>query len=63
MTMELIAQFKTMANYNTWMNRSTYDTCAGLSDEERTRDLGAFFGSIHRTLNHLMALHRVKIDG
>src|SRR5262249_23240311 len=31
-----------------------YALCANLSDEERKRDRGAFFGSIHRTLNHLL---------
>ncbi|MGC1397599.1 DinB family protein [Candidatus Binatus sp.] len=59
--MDLITQFKTMAQYNTWMNRSIYDTCASLTDEERKRDLHAFFGSIHRTLNHLLLTDRVQL--
>ena len=59
--MDLIAQFKILAQYNTWMNRSIYDTCATLSDEERQRDLHAFFGSIHRTLNHLLLTDRVQL--
>jgi uncharacterized damage-inducible protein DinB len=59
--MELITQFRTMAQYNTWMNRSIYDTCGALSDEERTRDVHAFFGSIHRTLNHLLLTDRVQM--
>jgi uncharacterized damage-inducible protein DinB len=59
--MDLIAQFKILAQYNTWMNRSIYDTCATLSDEERKRDLHAFFGSIHRTLNHLLLTDRVQL--
>jgi uncharacterized damage-inducible protein DinB len=50
-----------MAQYNTWMNRTIYDTCAVLSDEERKRDLHAFFGSIHRTLNHLLLTDRVQM--
>jgi len=61
MGMNLIAQFRTMAQYNTWMNRSIYETCAALSDEERRRDLHAFFGSIHRTLNHLLLTDRVQM--
>jgi uncharacterized damage-inducible protein DinB len=28
--------------------------CGGLSDAERKRERGAFFGSIHGTLNHLL---------
>ena len=43
-----------MAEYNAWMNGKTYEGCARLSDEERKRDRGAFFKSIHRTLNHLV---------
>ena len=43
-----------MAEYNQWMNGKLYDGCARLSDEERKRDRGAFFKSIHGTLNHLV---------
>lgn len=42
-----------MAAYNQWMNGKIYACSAELSDEERKRDLGAFFGSIHGTLNHI----------
>jgi uncharacterized damage-inducible protein DinB len=43
-----------MAEYNRWMNEKLYAGCSRLTDEERTRDRGAFFKSIHRTLNHLL---------
>ncbi len=43
-----------MASYNRWMNDRLYDCCARLSDAERKRDAGAFFKSIHGTLNHLL---------
>ena len=43
-----------MARYNLWMNERLYTLCAGLPDPERRRDRGAFFGSIHGTLNHLL---------
>lgn len=42
-----------MAAYNQWMNEKVYSCAANLSDELRKRDMGAFFGSIHLTLNHL----------
>jgi uncharacterized damage-inducible protein DinB len=61
MAINLITQFRVMAQYNTWMNRAIYDTCAALTDEERKRDLHAFFGSIHRTLNHLLLTDRVQM--
>lgn len=53
------AYCQTMAAYNGWMNRSIYTACAQLSDEERKRDRGAFFRSIHSTLNHLLFGDRV----
>jgi uncharacterized damage-inducible protein DinB len=43
-----------MAEYNRWMNEKVYAACATLSDGERKRDRGAFFKSIHGTLNHLL---------
>ena len=48
-----------MAAYNQWMNDRLYGCCATLSDEERKRDAGAFFKSIHGTLNHLLLADRV----
>ena len=44
----------TMARYNEWMNRRLYALCAGIDDAERRRDRGAFFGSIHRSLDHIV---------
>jgi uncharacterized damage-inducible protein DinB len=43
-----------LARYNRWMNERLYALCAELDDAERKRDRGAFFGSIHGTLNHLL---------
>ena len=47
-------QARLMAAYNAWMNDKLYAACASLSDEERKHDRGAFFRSIHGTLNHLL---------
>lgn len=44
----------TMATYNRWQNGSLYQAAATLSDAARREDRGAFFGSIHKTLNHLL---------
>ena len=43
-----------MAEYNQWMNERLYLTCASLSDSKRKEDRSAFFGSVHRTLNHIL---------
>ena len=48
-----------LARYNTWMNEKLYALCATLGDDERQRDRGAFFKSIHGTLNHLLLADRV----
>lgn len=46
--------YRMLAAYNRWMNDKLY-ACAGqLSDEQRKRNLKAFFKSIHGTLNHLL---------
>jgi len=45
---------RTMARYNIWQNASLYGCADRLSDEDRKRTRGAFFGSIHGTLSHLL---------
>jgi uncharacterized damage-inducible protein DinB len=45
---------RTMAGYNRWQNESLYAAADRLSDAERKQPRGAFFGSIHGTLNHLL---------
>lgn len=42
-----------MADYNGWMNERMYDAAATLDAETLVADKGAFFGSIHGTLNHI----------
>jgi len=43
-----------LARYNRWMNERMYAAVADMPDAERKRDRGAFFGSLHRTLNHIL---------
>ncbi len=59
--MESLTVLRELARYNTWMNRRIYDCASALSDEQRKRDLGAFFRSIHGTLNHLLLTDRVQL--
>ena len=54
MTQPLHDNYRFLAHYNRWFNERLYDACEKLGDEERKRDRGAFFGSIHGTLNHLV---------
>jgi uncharacterized damage-inducible protein DinB len=53
------ALFDMMAAYNAWANRRLYDSCANLTGEERRAGLGAFFGSLHGTLNHMLVADRI----
>lgn len=43
---------RTMAEYSAWQNESIVGAADTLDDTERRRERGAFFGSIHATLNH-----------
>lgn len=52
-------QFRALARYNRWMNRRLYDTAKQLSDGDRKRDLGAYFGSLEGTLNHILLTDRL----
>ena len=57
--MEALDSYRTLARYNTWFNARLYVAAASLSDEQRRRDLGAFFGSVHRTLSHVILADHV----
>jgi len=51
--------FPLMARFNTWVNERLYESVAQLSDDEYQLERGAFFGSIHNTLNHLLVVDRL----
>jgi len=51
----ITAEFcRTMARYNRWQNQSLYTAADTLDGAARGLDRGAFFGSIHGTLSHLL---------
>jgi len=52
-------QFRGFARYNRDFNRQLYELIGGLSDDGRKKDMGAFFGSIHGTLNHILLADQV----
>lgn len=53
------AHFDSFARYNAWANRRLYEAAAGLTDEQYRADRGAFFRSMHGTLNHLLVTDRI----
>ena len=59
MALDLLSHFRMLGRYNRLANERLYGACARLRDPERTRDRGAFFGSIHGTLNHILVGDRI----
>ena len=59
---ELLEHYRFMARYNRWFNQRLYAACEPLGDVERKRDRGAFFGSIHHTLTHLVLADKMWLE-
>lgn len=52
-------RYSTFAAYNAWANRRLYASCEGLTPSQYRQDRGAFFGSVHGTLNHILVADRI----
>jgi uncharacterized damage-inducible protein DinB len=57
--MNLAAHYQLFGHYNAWANSRLYDAAARLSVEQYRADRGAFFKSVHGTLNHLRVTDRI----
>ena len=62
------AHYRMFGHYNAWANGRLYDAAARLTDEQYRADRGAFFKSVHGTLNHLLVtdyvwMHRFTGEG
>ena len=57
-----VAYIRAMAAYNRWQNESLYGAAETLTDEARKLERGAFFGSIHGTLNHILWGDRIWLS-
>ena len=51
--------YRMFAHYNAWANNRLYEAAARLSSEQYRADRGAFFKSVHGTLNHLLVTDRI----
>jgi uncharacterized damage-inducible protein DinB len=51
--------YSTISTYNQWMNQKLYAVCAEIPDLDRKSDRGAFFKSVHGTLNHILVADRI----
>ena len=54
-----MSRYPMFAGYNAWCNERLYVAAAGLSDADYRADRGAFFKSVHGTLNHLLVGDRI----
>ncbi|MDE2290114.1 MAG: damage-inducible protein DinB [Burkholderiales bacterium] len=59
MAASLKAHFDMLARYNAWANTRLFEAAGNLSDADYRADRGAFFKSVHGTLNHLLVTDRV----
>jgi uncharacterized damage-inducible protein DinB len=59
MPLSASAHYRMFSHYNAWANHRLYAAAAQLSVEQYRADRGAFFKSIHGTLNHLLATDRI----
>ena len=62
MSAAFLDNYRFLARYNRWINQRLYQACETLTDEERKRERGAFFGSIHHTLTHLVLADKIWLQ-
>ena len=60
--MTLLAHYRMFGRYNAWANQRLYDAAAQLGREQYRADRGAFFKSVHGTLNHLLTTDRIWLQ-
>jgi len=53
------AHYRVFGHYNAWANSRLYEAAGQLSTEQYRADRGAFFKSVHGSLNHLLATDRI----
>jgi uncharacterized damage-inducible protein DinB len=51
--------FVMLAKYNAWANARLFRMASALQDELYRKEVGAYFRSLHGTLNHLLAADRI----
>jgi uncharacterized damage-inducible protein DinB len=51
--------FVMMANYNAWANARLFRTAGTLDEALYRKEVGAYFRSLHGTLNHLLVTDRI----
>jgi uncharacterized damage-inducible protein DinB len=57
-----VEDFRFLYVYNSWANHRTLDSCAALSPEQFTRDLGSSFRSVRDTLAHIYGAEWIWLE-
>ena len=55
----MLARYRMFAGYNAWCNERLYDAATQVTETDYRANRGAFFGSLHGTLNHLLVGDRI----
>jgi uncharacterized damage-inducible protein DinB len=55
----MMSRYAMFAGYNAWCNGRLYAAAAAVSDADYRANRGAFFNSLHGTLNHLLVGDRI----
>lgn len=58
----MIELFGMLARYNAWANRRLLAAVDALSEDDYRADCGAFFRSVHGTMNHLVVTDRIWLS-
>jgi uncharacterized damage-inducible protein DinB len=57
--MNAAAHYRMFGRYNAWANSRLFEAAGQLGAEQYRADRGAFFRSVHGTLNHLLVTDRI----
>jgi uncharacterized damage-inducible protein DinB len=60
--MSMQRHYRSLARYNRWANARLYAAAADLTVAQYRQDQGAFFKSVHGTLNHLLVTDRIWMN-
>lgn len=53
------SHFQMLARYGAWANQRLIEACKAISPDDYFAERGAFFGSLHGTLNHILVGDRI----
>lgn len=62
----MLEHLRMMARYNQWANARLCKAVAALDEADYMAERGAFFGSIHGTMNHILVVDRLwrgRVEG